>query len=144
MPFETIANIRPVTVKEDCSPTGVIVRARKIDFKSKRTARWIEITLGRKLPDQLVLRGDRAQLELRFGNAVDAGKIAMSVDVTAGGFQARKSKSGTWRVTINAESADGLFALEFPTFTADTELRHSPGQPPCVIFKASEAMLAAD
>lgn len=80
-----------------------------------------------------------------FGTGEDAGKIMVAVDQALGKFTAKRSKKGHYALTINAASAEGLFALEFPAFTvAEVECFHPQGLPPHCVFAASAEMLAAD
>lgn len=89
--------------------------------------------------------GDLTRLRLQFGDGSDAGKIALSVDVTNGGFEAKKDKQGRYALTINQRSAEGLFALDFPAFTVSpVEVKERPHTPPLAIFKASDPMLAVE
>lgn len=90
--------------------------------------------------------GDQAAVRLLFGSGGDAGKIAISVDHDTGNFIARRDKVGRWVLTINAASADGLFALDFPAFTVPhvEAVRPENGQPRRAVFKASDAMLAVE
>lgn len=92
-----------------------------------------------------MLCGEETQLSLKFGTGKDAGMVAMSVNVTGGQFPARKSKAGVWKATINAPSADGLFALDFPPFTVSpVDVLVAEGKCPMAVFKASPEMLAVD
>lgn len=63
--------------------------------------------------------------------------------MTSGNFAVKRAKSGCYNLTLNAATADGMFALSFPTFTVDTveAVRPENGQPPRAVFKASAAML---
>lgn len=70
----------------------------------------------------------------------------MSVDNATGKFLAKRSNKGDYALTINAATADGLFALSFDTFTRSPveAIRPENGKPPHFVFKASDGMLAAD
>ena len=93
----------------------------------------------------MCLLGESTRLQLSFGTDRDAGKIALSVDISAGQFEARRLKSGGYRLTINAASAEGLFALDFPAFTvAPVAVVSRMGKPPMAVFAASPAMLAVE
>lgn len=87
-----------------------------------------------------------AKLRLLFGTGLDAGKVCVSVDQTDGKFVAKRVASGGYFLTINAATAEGLFALEFPAFREEKleAMRPQNGQPPHFVFHPSAAMLAAD
>lgn len=70
--------------------------------------------------------------------------IGLSVDAQAGGFRARRAKDGGYVMTINAASAEGLFALDFPAFVAEASVTHVQNKPPMAVFRASAAMLEAE
>lgn len=141
MAFEEIERVGPVTasrIPED----GVLVSSRA----AMKGARYITVTIGGGgLAKAMVLRGEETRLTLKFGTDRDAGKVAMSVDVTRGAFPVKRQKSGAWKFTINAASADGLFALDFPAFTVpDVQVVSREGHCPMAVFAASEAMLAVE
>lgn len=148
MAWENIDNVKSATAAASCPVDGVAVRARALNFKGKRPARWIEITIGQALARDLRLPSDRGECNVRllFGTGADAGRIAISADQAGGRFAARKTRRGDWRISIGATAAGGLFSLAFEPFTrAGLEAtRPENGQPPMVAFKASDAMLAGD
>lgn len=108
--------------------------------------RYIQLSIGANLAKAIALTQDAHQLRLLFGTGADAGKIMVSVDNTAGRFRAARGKAGHYTATINAATADGLFALEFPAFTvAGVEaVRPVNGKPPHFVFKASADMLSVE
>lgn len=87
---------------------------------------------------------DDHRVRVLFGTGSDAGKLQISVDNSGGNFPTKRNKKGNYALTINAASADGLFALEFPVFTVEKceAVRPENGQPPHFVFKASVPMLA--
>lgn len=107
--------------------------------------RYIRVQIGAVLAKKLCLQGDLTRLRLQFGTGSDAGKIAASVDVTNGGFEAKKDKQGRYALTINQRTADGLFALDFPAFTVSpVDVIEKDRTPPVAVFTASDAMLAVE
>lgn len=143
MAFDDIERVGPKKV-QTVPENGVRVSSRHAQGRGKPT-RYISIQIGGGLAKKMVLLGEETALRLQFGSGRDAGKIAMSVDVTSGPFPARKQRSGAYHLTINAASAEGLFALEFPPFTvAEVEVVHRQGVPPMAVFAASETMLAVE
>lgn len=143
MPFETIERVGPA--KPTLVPaSGVRVSSRAAAAHGK-ASRYLVVQIGAGLAQEMVLRGEETKLNLQFGTGKDAGMIGMSVDVTAGQFIAKKSKSGFWKTTINGASAEGLFALDVPEFTVSpVRVLFEQGKCPMAVFKASDEMLAVE
>lgn len=146
MAFEDIECVNPVNGLDGVPPDGVRVKACKLGGRGGRVVHYIQLKIGAKLAAKISLAAEKHQLRLLFGTDVDAGKIKVSVDNAAGRFLARRDKNGNYALTINAASADGLFALDFPVFAVvDAEpIRPANGQPPHFVFRASTEMLAVD
>lgn len=148
MPFETIENLKPVAISSASPADGVQVSARKLAIPPKRgghLARYIRILVGADLAKKLVWRGESERIDLAFGTDRDAGKIRASINHSGGQFVAKRDKQGRYSITINAATAEGLFALDFPAFSLPSlEPVVAMGTPPALVFKASDAMLAVD
>lgn len=149
MAFEVIENCKKVYKKTAVSEMGVRVAARAVSRAARvggGHARYIKVTIGAKLARAISLTQEKHNVRLAFGTEADAGKIHVSVDNATGGFPSKRDKSGNYSLTINKETADGLFALEFPEFAMDNieAIRPSNGQPPHFVFKASAPMLAVE
>lgn len=143
MPFEDIELVGTAPAAS-VPPRGVRVSSRAAAARGVPT-RYIAIELGADLGKKLVLLGDETRLRLQFGTGRDAGRIAVSADVSAGLFRAKKQKSGHWKTTVNARSAEGLFTLNFPGFTvAEAEIVSLPGKCPVAVFACSAEMLAVE
>lgn len=141
MAFEEIERVG-APPKSDIPDDGVRVSSRAAAARGVPT-RYIAIQVGERLAKALVLRGEETRLKLQFGTDRDAGKIALSVDVTSGQFPAKRDKQGRYKLTINGASAEGLFALDFPSFTVTpVEVISRRDECPMAVFKASDAMLA--
>ncbi len=138
---EFVGAAKAPAVPED----GVTVASRKFKSRKGEVTRYIKIQIGAYLAKQLALRGDETQLRVLFGSEKDAGLIRISVDVTDGRFAAKRDRQGRYSLTINERTADGLFSMDFPTFTvAGLEPVFRQGVPPCFDFKASDAMLTVE
>lgn len=147
MGFERIENQRPV--KSGGVPSaGLRISARKMakrKGKPGELARYIKIELGPKLAEKLCLRMDEVALALQFGFGPDAGKIRISVDNDEGGFLARKAKWGSYSLTLNEATCDGLFALEFDAVRIeDLEVKADMGKPPFILIDCPQRMLLED
>lgn len=145
MPFETIDNVSPLAAQITVFPHGVRIQARTLTRKAGVTVRFIKVTVGALLAKKLVWRDESQRIDLAFGTGKDAGKIRAAVNVSSGQFVAKRDKQGRYNFTINAATADGLFALEFATF----DIEHldpvcEMNTPPALVFKASDSMLAVD
>ncbi|WP_232494935.1 hypothetical protein [Novosphingobium kaempferiae] len=146
MAFEIIECVNPPKAGvPKVPPMGVQVSARKLGSRSGKDVRYIRVQIGAKLAKQVSLASDKQKVILLFGKAEDAGKIRVAVPANGGNFTASRDKAGNYAVTLNAATADGLFALDFPTFAIEKceALRPTNGQSPHFVFKASGAMLAA-
>lgn len=149
MAFEIIENCKKIYAKASTPENGVRVTARKIT-RSERFGggyiQFIRVVIGAKVARGISLTKEAHNIRLAFGTDADAGKIQVSVDNAEGGFPAKRDKAGNYSLTINKDTADGLFALEFPEFTVDhTEaIRPENGKPPYFVFKASAPMLAVE
>lgn len=145
MPWEMIENVRPTAAKAALPANGVALRCRAIAFEKKRPAKWIELRIGPGLAEQLMLRpGTDHRLALFFGSGDRAGKLAVAIDATNGGFMAKQKKDGSWTASVNEQSCEGLFALDFAPIVLVAEVRHETGQPPKAIIDLPDAMLADD
>lgn len=147
MAFEDIDVIKPkAATASKVPPDGVLVQARHLGRKNGGTVQFIRLVIGSKLAKAISLVMPECRLRLAFSTGSDAGLIQVSVDNTTGKFLAKRSNKGDYALTINAATADGLFALSFDTFTRSPveALRPENGKPPHFVFKASDGMLAAD
>jgi len=147
MAFEDIEAVNPAKAGPSILPPhGVAVSARKLGTRNGVTVQYIKLLIGPKLAEAVSLVKDECNMRLAFGTGDDAGLIQVTIDNTKGAFLAKRQKSGAYALTINAATADGLFSLDFPRFACERleALRPSVGQPPHFVFRASEAMLAAD
>ncbi len=144
MAFEEIDCVSPVMPLDGVPRDGIRFLPRKLGSRRNpgEFTRYIELTIGKGLATRLHLQGERSAMRLLFGTGEDAGKIAMTVDRTAGKFVVKARKNGTWTVTINAATADGLFALDFPAFCVEPELAALPGKPTFATCQVSPQMLA--
>jgi hypothetical protein len=146
MAFEKIDNLAKVAAQIGVFPDGVRVEARTMIRRGGGGAtRYIKVTVGAQLARKLVWREENQRIDLAFGTDRDAGKIRASVNASSGQFMAKRDKQGRFAFTINQPTADGLFALEFPTFDIrQVEPVCAINTPPALVFEASEAMLAVD
>jgi len=106
---------------------------------------YIAICIGKDLARAVKFAVPLQKVRLMFGTGEDAGKIAVAAD-EAGRFEARAQKNGSYTLSVNPASAEGLFRLDFPAFKEERceALRPENGQPPKFIFKASAEMLAVE
>lgn len=139
MPFESIENASPH--RDRCPVSGVLVECRVAGGKS----RFIHLQVGAELSKELMFRSDSVMVDVAFGTGGDAGRIRLSVSPDGDGFLAKRDTKGRYTMRVGSTSADGLFSLDFPTFTRPG-LSATPvaGKPPFTIFQASPEMLAAD
>lgn len=147
MAFEEIDFVGKATMAIDAVPyMGVRLRPRKVAGRHATSGRpgYIELNIGRGLAAKLHLSGDKSALRLMFGTGDDAGKIGLTVDKDSGRFPVKRNKRDVWTATINAATAEGLFALEFPPFCVEPELVSLPGKPTFAVIRVTEAMLAVD
>lgn len=147
MAFEDIDVINPKKSAPSKVPAdGVLVQARKLGSRSGKEIQYIRIAIGAKLAKAISLVIEECRVRLAFGTGSDAGLIQVSVDNTTGKFVAKRTAKGDYALTINAATADGLFALSFDTFTRSPveAIRPENGKPPHFVFKASDSMLAVD
>jgi hypothetical protein len=145
MPFETIENLKALSAQIGVFPDGIRVQARSLKTRGGGQTRFIKVTVGAQLARKLVWRDEAVRIDLAFGSGKDAGKVRASVNISAGQFIAKRDKQGRYVFTINAATADGLFALTFPDFDIPAlDPVSAMGTPPALVFAASEAMLAAD
>lgn len=146
MPFETIDNLAKLASQTAAFPYGIRVESRAVALRNGGgQARYIKVTVGAQLAKQLVWRAENQRIDLAFGTGRDAGKIRASVNASAGQFMARRDKQGRYAFTINAATANGLFALDFPAFDIErVEPVCERNVPPALVFTASEPMLAVD
>ena len=146
MPFERIENCSNAASKSRVPAEGVAVSCRKVARrKGGGLTRYIKVQVGAELARKLVWRGEDVRLSVAFGTDRDAGKVRLSVDVSAGDFSAKRDKKGNYALTINENTADGLFSLDFPAFEiAELQPVSVQGQPPALIFKGSDAMLKVE
>lgn len=152
MSWESIENVKKTNSSLTVPSDGIRVTACALTTRGKEPARYIKIVIGADLAKRLAIgvgggkAGDQAALRLLFGSGSDAGRIAISVDHETGNFIAKRDKIGRYALTINAASADGLFALTFPAFSVPhvEAVRPENGQPRRAVFKASDAMLAVE
>lgn len=150
MAFEDIDCIRPASGGKTRVPAkGVAVSVRRLGVAPRAGGghrSYIRLCIGADLARGISLTQPEHRLRLLFGTGEDAGKVRVSVDNATGKFLAKRSKRGDYALTINADTAAGLFSLTFPAFTDDRceALRPTNGQPPHFVFKASAEMLAVD
>lgn len=143
MAWEDIENETPI--KTHIPPNGLTVGTRAAGRQGKLT-RYIGVTIGANLAKAIALSQERHMLRLRFGTGDDSGKIAVNVDQQKGKFEAARQKSGSYRLTIRKNAAEGLFSVDFPVFVIEkVDVQPAKGsEPPFFVFEASEAMLNVD
>lgn len=140
MAFETIDRVG--AVKPSLAPADGI---RFSTRSAARGSRFIVGEIGKDLSHELVLRGEQTSIALMVGHGTDVGKIACHVDVTTGQFDCKRTKRGSYRFTINAASADGLFTLDFEPFNvAGIPVRPRQGQCPLAVFEGGALLLSED
>lgn len=148
MAFEDIDVIKPKAAGAPTVPVdGVMVRACRVARRNGGgLTRYIRLAIGSKLARSISLTQPEHGVRLLFGTGTDAGKLQLSVDNEAGKFRAKRNKGGGYFLTINAATAEGMFALDFPAFTRTgvEALRPQNGQPPHFVFKAADEMLKVD
>ncbi|CDO34068.1 hypothetical protein [Novosphingobium sp. KN65.2] len=143
MGFETIENCKPNASQDSVPADGIRIKARVLARRNGgEPTRYIQISVGTGLAKKLALNGEETKVTLAFGTGPDSGKIRLAVDISQGSFPARRDKKGRYAITLNGPSCDGLFSLDFPTFTIpEIEPIYTTGKPPAIIFKASDEML---
>ena len=149
MAFSDIECVNPVKPGAGAvPPAGVRIIGRSLGQRKSvggGKTHYIQLQIGASLARGLCLTAERHQLRLLFGIGEDAGQIMLAVDNTAGKFLAKRDKKGNYVSTINAATADGLFALQFPAFTvAQVEVQRAPGCPAAAVFAASPEMLKVE
>jgi hypothetical protein len=145
MPFEVIENCNTQAVPTGVVPDGIRVQPRAVSRRKGGTTKFIKVTVGTALARKLVWREESHRIDLAFGAGKDAGKIRASINVSGGQFLAKRDRHGRYAFTINAATAEGLFALDFPAFDlAAIEPVSEIGKPPALVLKASDEMLATD
>ena len=149
MAFEEIERLAAAVAINALPSTGLRISTRRAPSgrgkEGQNDRRFIVVQIGAVLARRLKLIGEKSALRIMFGTGEDAGKIGLTVDQTAGRFKAHCNKAGAWLTNINAKTAAGLFALEFPAFCViEPPVLAPDGQPPIVTFDASPEMLAAD
>lgn len=143
MSWEPIDNIAPAKAAS-IPPKGVAVAVRTLGLKSGGKVRYIRMVVGPLLAKSLCLITPEIGMRLALGGGEHAGQVALSVDNTHGNFRAKRAKDGSYVLTINAASADGLFSLTFAPFAADAGIVHARDTPPMAAFRVPADMLAAD
>lgn len=145
MAFEEIECLNQTMPLDALPRDGLRFKARKLGSRKApgEFNRYIAVTIGAGLAAKLHLAGDKSALRLLFGTGDDAGKIGLTVDKAAGRFAVKRQKSGTWGFTINAATAEGLFALEFEPFCVEPEVVAVAGKPSFATAQVTPAMLAA-
>lgn len=143
-PIKTAAKIAP-----SVPPMGLVITSRRVNVKRISTAepaRYIAIRIGAELAKKSAILSDPAFLHIMSGYGTDAGKIKVQVDRGNGHFRASRQKSGGYIVTINAASAEGKFALEFPPMVVrEAEVvRPDNGQPVFFHCKLEKAFFATE
>lgn len=145
--IENLAKRKPDKVP----PAGLRVSARSLNVKrggvDRSMVRFIKINIGADLARRLGMTDARVGLFLAFGSDADAGQIQIAAPSPPGGcFSATRDARGGYALTINAATADGLFALDFPAFTIDrVSVAPSTGTAPTrANFRASPEMLAVE
>lgn len=144
MSWEPISNVKPTAPSAASVPAmGVSVVARLFGKRGGGKVRYIKIAIGPALAKALCMVGDEAGLRLSLGGGKFAGQVALSVDNAADCFRARRGKGGGYVLTIGQASAEGLFSLDFPPFSAVAIVQPPErGKPPLAAFVAG-AMLAS-
>jgi len=147
MSWTVIENLSPATSSGIAQPPhGVVVQSRSFTKRGEGgQVRYIRMVVGPKLASNLVLTGEQTRVQLALGMGANSGKVAISVDASRGTFPAKRAKDGSYVLTINARSAEGLFALAFAPFAAEAQmLPPERNKPPMACFPASADMLAAE
>lgn len=146
MPFEPIENVTARPVSPRVPEDGIRITARAVARRGGgEEVRFIRLEIGKMLAKELAIVGDATSLALAFGSGNDAGKMRLAVDFTQGTFPATRNKLGGYGLSINARSADGLFALDFPpAILAGIRVSVAAGKAPWAVFDLPEAILAVD
>lgn len=149
MGFEVIENLQKSHKKDPVPSDGVRVKACAVtrpNAKLYGKVRFIRVAIGAKIAARIGMIKPAHDLRLEFGSGPDSGKIKVSVDDPVHGFRAKRDNNGNYTLTINSDTASGLFALEFPEFEINhIEVIHPEnGARPFFVFKASAPMLAVE
>lgn len=151
MTWETIDNLQPVKLSNQTPPMGVRVSCRTMIGRKKKDGsimpdiKRIDIMIGAQLAEGAGMDIERQPVRLMLGSGNDTGKIAVMPNKT-GPFTATGKPGGVRRICIGQLSAEGLFALEFESFTRDNleVVKPVSGQPAYFAFLATGSMLDAD
>ena len=144
MAFENIDCINPSKPSAAATPRcGLLVTPRRLGLRDGGQTRYLRFAIGADLAKKISLTQAEHKLRVLFGTGSDAGKVQVSVDNSTGKFTAKRDKRGSYAFTMNAATAEGLFALEFPPLRIDRceAVRPVNGQPPHFVFTASAEML---
>lgn len=143
MAFEDIEAVGPVRGLDGVPPDGVRVRAMRVGGRGHSVTPYIQVKIGARLAGKIGLTGPHQPVRLLFGTGADAGRIKLALDCANGKFLARRDKNGNYALSINAATADGLFALEFTVFVViDAEVGTERSGSAFCVFQASDEMLA--
>lgn len=148
MPFETIERVGPAPAAPAVPANGLQVSCRAMKSRSRTDAeptRWITIRIGADLARAAGYHQASQPVDLAIGTGNDAGKIAVLLN-QRGTFTAKGKPGKNYAITINAASAEGLFALEFESFTrAPIEvIRPENGSAKFFTFMGTDQLFAAD
>ncbi len=146
MPFEPIENVSSATATPPTPADGIRFTARSMARRNGGLpVRYIQLQIGAGLARQLAIVGERTALALAFGSGSDAGRMRLGVDFSGSTFPAKRTRTGNYTLTINAASADGLFALAFhPVTVAGPKVTAVAGKAPWVVFDLPPSVLALD
>ena len=118
MAFERIERVGPAPTSET-PPNGLLVASKSMTIrKTGNTASFITIRVGAELARKASFHQEAQPVAIEIGTGNDTGKIAIAVDLK-GDFVARGKPGKAYQISINAKSAEGLFALKFDKFSRD-------------------------
>lgn len=127
---------------------GVRVYRHRITRQGKEGG-FIAIAIGADLARGLGFSAYRQPVRLMLGSDNDAGKIAIVADptgpfaATANHLGKKAGRAPSYRIAINRQSAEGLFAFDFKPFTrAGLEvIKPENGKPRMATFLATGELL---
>jgi hypothetical protein len=114
MAFELLTN--PTKTKSGCDISlGASVRRRTLTRKTSGKISFVVVNIGAMVAQSLSLTADTHRLAVMFGTGADKGKLAITVDNSAGQFTCRKTKTKTYTFTIPDAASAGRLKDDFAT-----------------------------
>jgi hypothetical protein len=146
MPFELLENVSAAPAAPRVPDDGIRFTARQVGKRDgSGSTSYLRLQIGKALAKELAIVGEDTALALAFGSGSDMGKMRLGVDFSAGTFPAKRDRSGCYGLSINARTAEGLFALDFaPVTVTGIKVSVAAGKAPWAVFDLPEAILADD